>query len=317
MTNRADVGDSGGLLAHLRTRLKNDKWMFVPKAGMYGVLYVRRFLGRTRRRAVDRVAFAPQVPHRAYMQWKVLAYLGLRPEPASDEPDEREIRFFFNDATAAASPNVDPSGWLNAGGVDISKSRVAEVFEAVFGYGLRVDPRTYTGPMVAKGETNATHDGRIVEGPITDPPPNTSFQVVVDNTTDDGCVEDLRTAVVGRSLAVVFAKRRPIDTRFSNDNTAVRILPPERVYSDDERRKILAFSEAFKLDMGEIDVLRDKSSGRLYIVDVATTPHSPPDRTIGRGSLRAVRAIARAFDREFLQTPRSDQPAGRRSTRTS
>ena len=305
MTSKPQSGREG-FLGRVCRRVTSDGWMFVPKAGMYGYLYFRRLTVRGRGRAISRVAFGPQAPRRPYMQWKLLAYLGVTPAPAGDGTDKKTIRFFFNDATETVQSDRDVSGWLNAGGVDIRKSRVAEVFEQVFGYDLRVDPRVHRGPMVAKGETNATHDGRVLDGPIDDPPSGTSFQVLVDNTTDEGSVEDLRTAVVGKSLAIVFAKYRPIEKRFSNDNTFVRIHRPDEVYSEDEISKILGFAQAFGLDLGEIDVLRDRASGRLYIVDVATTPHSPPDYTLGRGSLRAVRAIARAFEREFLAAPRQD-----------
>jgi hypothetical protein len=46
--------------------------------------------------------------------------------------------------------------------------------------------------------------------------------------------------------------------------------------------------------------LRDRATGRLYIVDVAKTPFGPPAALLWSSQLRAVRLLSRAFKAEFL-----------------
>jgi len=101
-------------------------------------------------------------------------------------------------------------------------------------------------------------------------------------------------------VPLVYRKRRPVADRFSNDNTAVEIADPSDMYSSDEIGLILAFASTMGVDLGEFDVLRDRASGRLFIVDVATTPHGPPEMLVGRDGVRAMRIIARAFRRQYL-----------------
>ena len=58
---------------------------------------------------------------------------------------------------------------LNLRCTDVSKSHVAQVFAAVFGYPLLIDPRTYQGPCVCKSEENARHNGQVVTAPVPTP----------------------------------------------------------------------------------------------------------------------------------------------------
>lgn len=278
------------------------------KAYFYGCLYAARMRrGLFERKPKRRLVFSPTLPQRPYLQWKIAALVGLRPQaPKAGVP---ATVMYSLDATGAETGATPPPGALNGGAVDISKSRVMRVFEEVFGYGLEVDPRTYAGPIVAKGEQNAAYDGSVVEGPIDNPLPNTVYQVAVDNTQDDGTVEDLRSVVVGSAIPIVFRKHRPITNRFSNDNTHVEIVEAAEVFSEEERALIIKFARAFGVDLGELDVLRDRKTGRIYIVDVATTPHTPPELLVGRPGLHAVRVIARTFEDEFLSPSASDSEA--------
>ena len=279
------------------------------KAYFYGYLYAARMRrGLFGRKPTRRLVFSPTLPTRPHLQWKVAALVGLRPQaPKAGVP--ATVMYFLDATGAGGGATPPPPGALNGGAVDLSKSRVMRVFEEVFGYGLEVDPRTYAGPIVAKGEQNAAHDGSVVEGPIDNPLPNTVYQVAVDNTREDGTVEDLRSVVVGSAIPIVFRKHRPITNRFSNDNTHVEIAEAAEVFSEEERALIIRFARAFGVDLGELDVLRDRNTGRIYIVDVATTPHSPPELLVGRPGLHVVRVIARTFEEEFLSPSASDSEA--------
>lgn len=74
------------------------------------------------------------------------------------------------------------------------------------------------------------------------------------------------------------------------------------VFSQSEIAQLIEFSEKLGLDIGEIDVLRDNSTSRIYAVDVAKTPHSPGDGYIGINGLICMWKAAKAFERQFLSS---------------
>ena len=56
----------------------------------------------------------------------------------------------------------------------------------------------------------------------------------------------------------------------------MELCAPEDVFSQDEREKISRFSERSEWIFGELDVLRDRNTGRIYIIDPNNTPMGQP-----------------------------------------
>ena len=245
------------------------------------------------------IAFHPDRARPWYLAWAVARLAGGR---MTTDPGRADVVLHFEDSTYA--PNPPPAAkpgavLLNFACVDVSKSRVAEAFEAAFGYPLRLDPTLVTGPLVEKGEDNGVHDGRIVEGPCA-PRPGKTYQHLVDNRTEDGAfVEDLRTPLVGGEPVVVFRKRREVSRRFANANASVTAAPPDDVFSPDERTRLAAFAQRLGLDWGGVDVLRDRHQGLLYIVDANKTDMGPPTALPLAEKMRAARALAKALQRRI------------------
>jgi len=52
------------------------------------------------------------------------------------------------------------------------------------------------------------------------------------------------------------------------------------VLSEEEADRVQRFCRGMGLDYGELDAVRDASSGRLYVVDVNNTPFGPPAKVI-------------------------------------
>jgi hypothetical protein len=195
---------------------------------------------------------------------------------------------------------------LNLQCKDISKRRVDKVHQAIFGYRLTIDPLRHRGRCVKKSNENATHDGTIVECPIAERDDASVYQKEVNNRIDDHSIEDIRVPVFGPVIPFCYRKRRPIVSRFSNENTSASLCEVKTVLSDGEVQQILAFSDAMGLDYGELDVLRDKDDGRLYVVDVNNTPWGPPNH-LDRASLpAALQRLSQAFVSAFLQPNRLD-----------
>lgn len=237
-------------------------------------------------------------PHtRPYLTWKIFRLCGLLELRSEGWPS-----YYHDDSTTSQGH----PGAINGRCTDISKSRVEQVFAEVFGYGTLVDPSKHHGPMVEKSEINAAHDGRIVEGP-TEAKPGKVYQRLIDNSAGADHVLDLRPCIVGNQIPFVYKKVRPLSSRFSNDNTRITYCRANDVFSDDEQGKLVRFAKLIGLDIGELDVLRDKD-GRLYVVDVAKTPHSPGDKAVGLRGIICMHRAAAAFRSEFLQQPITSTP---------
>lgn len=149
--------------------------------------------------------------------------------------------------------------------------------------------------MVEKSELNGAHDGRAVNGPLAEPRPDRVYQRLIDTLAADGCVEDLRCPTVGGDIPLVYLKRRPAAQRFANMNTQVSLLEPGAVFSEEERALLSRFARAMRLEWGGMDVLRDRRTGELWVVDVNKTDMGPPIALPLQDKLVSVKRLARAL----------------------
>lgn len=255
----------------------------------------RRLTGHKR----PTIAFYPDKPRPWYFIWPVMHAAGAK---LISDVEKADIVFHFEDATTTTNP-LPPvragARLVNFGCHDVSKTRVAEAFETAAGYALKVDPTTYAGPMVVKSELNAAHDGQVIEGPIAQPVPGKAYQRLIDNEIEGGLVEDLRCCIVGGEPTVAFRKRRPLERRFQNMNTEVILDQPANVYTSDEVDVIRRFTAEIGLDWGGVDILRDRASGKIFIVDANKTDMGPPIALKLGDKLKSTRRMARAFASRF------------------
>lgn len=177
------------------------------------------------------------------------------------------------------------------------KTRVANAWEAASGVPLAVDPLTYDGEMVEKSDKNATHDGRVLKGPIS--PENVEdgkvYQRLIDNS-DGAEVVDLRISIHGDRIPFVYLKRRPLNDRFSNTNRTVSMAETDEIFSAEEQAMLVRFGKSVGLDFGEADVLRDNASGQIWVVDSTNGPSGPPNGLSAGDARRALARLAEAFD---------------------
>jgi hypothetical protein len=244
------------------------------------------------------IAFYPEKPRPWYFIWPVMHVSGTK---LISDPSAADIVFQFDDSTESlhTPPRVKPGARLvNFNCTDISKSRVAEAFERAAGYGLAVDPEKFHGAMVEKSEKNACHDGCILEGPLV-PVADKVYQRVIDNETEAGLVEDLRCCIVGGRPALVFRKRRPVGRRFLNENTEVDLDVLANCFTQDEIELISRFASELGLEWGGVDVLRDRTSGQIFIVDANKTDMGPPVALNLGDKLKSTRRMAKAFVAAF------------------
>ena len=261
---------------------------------------------RRRRRATALVFPEPILP--MHTIWKTCMLLGLR-IVRSPLPDTPDVTVYWEDATITTGPAAGSTA-INARCTNIGKDIVERRFAEVFGYPLAIDPANHVGPYVRKSRENFAHDGTIRSGPVDTSEQRYVYERLIGNTVDDGWqVMDMRTAIVGSRIPVVFLLFRSITDRFGTDSRRAVVVSPDSVFSAEEQRLILALATAMELQFGELDVLRDAADGRIYIVDVNKTPTGPPrPLTLGERH-RSMRLIANAFAAEYL----AEQPAGRQA----
>ena len=77
------------------------------------------------------------------------------------------------------------------------------------------------------------------------------------------------------------------------------LLGVDKSVTDDELKKVCQFCERMGLDYGEVDILRDNTDGRIYIVDANNTPAGPPSPIDDKEWRTAIVRLAHAFDQAF------------------
>ena len=263
----------------------------------YGLLVARN--GGRRPPAV--VAW-PHLPSRRSVLHRVCAANGWE---LTNRPRKRAILHIrFEDATEKATPLP---AWfassripvLNAECTDIRKSTLERLHVEVFGYGLAVDPTAHVGAMLEKGDGNALHDGRIVTGPWPEHAvqPDKVYQHVIENTDLSGRRFDLRVGYISGEFPVVYAKFKLEERPFTNETSAVEVRKMNAEFTAIELRMMRELLQRMGTDCAELDVLRDASSGRMYVVDVNPTPWGPPAGLEEPERSEAIAACARAYAR--------------------
>ncbi|MEL7029052.1 MAG: hypothetical protein AAGL49_07520 [Pseudomonadota bacterium] len=256
-------------------------------------------------RPAARIAFHPQRPRSYYAIWPVCRLANVK---IVDDPADADLLFQFKDRpTVEDAPDLAglDKPVLNGACTDIRKSRVASVFEEIFGYPLRIDPATYEGLAVQKSEGNGVHDGQIVACPLDAPEPGQVYQRLIQNTVDGREFIDIRTPIVGGRIPLVYLKCRTARERFSNNNHRVVLREADEMYSSQELETLQAFANAMGLDFGGLDVLRHKDDGRIYVVDVNKTDMGPPTALPNTDKMSAMRRLAAAFSEVVAERLRS------------
>jgi len=258
-----------------------------------------------------RILALPDKPVPQSALYKIAHRLGYR--FVADENERPDVIIAWEDCTIRrADARLDrlaaTSRVINVGAADISKRRVAEVYERVFGYALKVDPRSCSGPILRKSDNNARHDGTIITAPV-EPEPGYVYQRLINNAVD-GLYENIRVPVFGSIVAYCLLQRCSPKHRFTLEQGNARLVEVDRVFTPDELALLRLFCREMGLDYGEIDVLRDADDGRLYVVDVNTTPFGPVNRRLDdswwfdRLSWQSLTRLCNAFERELGRTSR-------------
>ena len=209
--------------------------------------------------------------------------------------------FYFEDETYGdpselkkAYPNFEITN-LNCS--DISKTKVNEIHKQILGYDFHVDPTQFNGLAVEKSEVNALHDGKTIACPISLTAIKTEsvYQIVIDNETEDGQFVDIRVPVVFGQIPLVYLKFKSAEKRFTNDMHAATLHETDDILTQEEQTQCIAFARAMGAQFCELDVLRHKGNGNIYIIDLNKTPYGPPSKLDSASKEIAILGISNSI----------------------
>jgi len=224
---------------------------------------------------------------------KICDALNIRISIPLLSPDSATI--FFPLTEEDYSPQ--PARFINGRCTHIGKDVVMQCHEAAFGYSFAVDPLNPIGPYVKKSIKNAAHDGIILTGP-EEPKSGFVYQKLVDTVVENE-TEEIRVLYIGKVLDICYLKRHPIEGRFLIPSNSVQILQTESLLSKHEVRDIAKMCALIGMEYGEIDVMRDRVDGRIYVIDMNRTPAGPPLKFSATERKKVIGKLADAFEDGF------------------
>lgn len=218
--------------------------------------------------------------------------------------DEADLEVYFDDHTNSQFQeitNLNNVRTINKNCIDISKSRVDYIFKEVFGYSLIVNPSEDNQLILEKSEENAKHDGKIIQSPIRPHliDHNKVYQRVINNIYNDFAI-DYRVVWVKDEIALTYVKYALKKDRFKSKTVYSKTVPVSKLFTKSEITLIKSFCKKFQLDFGELDILRDRQTKKIYIVDVNKTAWGPPDKIALQDGKRAIQIINKKFQESYL-----------------
>jgi len=227
---------------------------------------------------MKKVLFYPDPPiqHPGHTLSKTITYFKLLGyQPINDINDNWDVAVNWNYADIHHPPTELACGKpvFNMFCNNVTKSCVDNVFKSVFKYSSLADVRQF-GYCVRKSNRQSAHDGKIIKTPC-DPEEGWIYQKLIDNRMSLGAVYDIRIPIFMGKIPIIVIKARTIEGSFENTfskNKQYWTAPVEEYLSRKETSLISEFCIKIGLDIGELDALRDNSTGKLYIIDVNNIP---------------------------------------------
>lgn len=257
---------------------------------------------------VKTILFYPTYPSKRSVLFKMVGILGYNRTNNPNRKHDLVINWdleTFRGSDPVLEHLLTRGRVLNIDCKDISKKYIDKVHQEVFGYSTRIDPTSWSGKCVKKNDINAMHDGMIIDCPVETEESGYIYQMLINNHIDGELVEDIRIPIIGKEIPLAYLKYKPVGDRFgsylkfNSRSKPTDIVKPKDLFKEEEMEKIHAFVQKIGLDYGELDILRDREDGRIYIVDANTTPTGPShlDKVTRK---RVLRWMASCFYGQFF-----------------
>ncbi|GEM_PF-5731170 len=176
----------------------------------------------------------------------------------NDPTKPYDICFYWSYHKTVA-PKIEIPNAINAGCYDITKTRINTIFD-----NLIIDPFTYVGKAVKKGDGQCSKDEILVNCPLKTKDNNSIYLRHID-TFEDGMFTDYRIFYFG-AISFICIKRR-FGGEFSRKEynwveMQLNCIPKKK------RNEIEYKCKKFGFDCGEIDVLRDVNTDEFFVIDL-------------------------------------------------
>lgn len=238
-----------------------------------------------------KILFYPDKPVNAYTIFLICEALDY--EIVTDPTKPYDICMAWHDTTFRNINYLDRlHDVINKDCNDISKEKVEEVHQNVFGYGTFIDPETFTGDYVKKNNYNGLRDARILKQTEI-PEDGYIYQRLINNELDDLLIEDLRIFIIKGKVVMLQRKRRFTDRRFGSSSVSA-INAELTEFTRDEITKIELFCKGMGMDYGELDACRD-TDGKLYIIDANNTPIGFTHQLSEEDKVTSIQILQSAF----------------------
>lgn len=217
-----------------------------------------------------RILFYPDKPVNAYTIFLICEKLEYK--IVLDPKQSYDIAMAWHDTTFRNIRYLENlHDVINKDCNDISKVKVDEIFTNVFGYSSFVNPQTFEGEYVKKNNFNGLRDAKILTQPEF-PEDGFVYQKLINSELDDLLIEDLRVFIIKGKVVLLQRKTRFTDRRFGTSSVSAVNADYKKEFSNAEITKIELFCKQLGMDYGELDLLREKTDRKLYIIDANNTP---------------------------------------------
>ncbi|MGB0432057.1 MAG: hypothetical protein ACPGLV_16400 [Bacteroidia bacterium] len=239
----------------------------------------------------QQVYFAPELPNKRVTLSNALKYLGFSIKHGNAP---NQINIAWHDQTYKAhDPNT--ANHINGNCTNISKSYLDQVHLKVFGYGVNLNPKLFKGAILEKSELNGKHDAKIITAP-TNPKPNYVYQHII-NTRKGLLYEDLRPVVINGEIPLTFLNYRVAGKRFSAKKIKAKLAETDDCFNKKEQKQILELCQQMGANIAELDVLRDKKTGKIFVVDLNTTAFGPAHGLSFNQKIKAIEKYSKSLNR--------------------
>lgn len=256
-------------------------------------------------KAVDNtltILFYPEMPEPDSVVYQLCEYLDFT---LSNNPTQSfDIAFKYFDATFFSADLLDILADIrdvvvNAHSLDISKQTMGEIFAEVFGYAIAINPTQATGLGVSKSNINRLRDGQCLTLPIA--PAEVKSYLVYQKFIDaeqDGQWLEYGVPIYDAFIPTVLLQSRPSShatANFSDQFTNIQLVNVNNIFSEQEQQQLVTFAKKLGLDYGELDVLRDRHDGKIYVVDINNTPCEFPQNLTAATKKLLIKKLSDAF----------------------
>lgn len=182
----------------------------------------------------------------------------------TDDVEEADLCFWWRfPAEHAELPDIlKGRRCVNCGCSNTLKTEVERRFVEAFGVTTLVDPTKYVGEIVRKSNTQAAHDGVIINCPIDSIDDSKVYQRFFG---DGKIIYNFRVPIVCGEVPYVIIQYKKHTFSSATGVVGTHVVDAKDVFSDDWLERLKVFCDGY-IDIAELDVIDN------CIIDVNNTP---------------------------------------------